>query len=388
MSNNINIVARGDYGLDEFYSGAGELADSYKDLVESCHGKKTGDVDYQAILCADKVAQKIVNIPVFDALSNWRDDLGSEIKSHDERLMFVDVIKKAARKSRLYPEGALLLPVIKYADNISNRAVSFSVPLERIVNGSRNVEIQSIAIAYENLEIGELEDDLISPNFGLPKEYKVGDLKIHHSRGILLGGECSFFHGIAPFLKDFHTMAARLHEAVRRNGSFIYKADFESAREYAQNLATVQGGNVQTELEAIASLKATCAKQNLAESNVLLIGLQEEVSQLQSQVIDDLVEALTQQMELLAGIADIPASRLFGIVKSGLGDSANRGLQNYSQALDTYRSEEIDPVLHELDKFFADVYGFEFSRAYTWNDTKAEEMILQINGKNDDNGEI
>ena len=71
----VNIIAHGDYGLDQFYSGAGELAESYEDLVSKCQGKKTGDIDYDAIYCADRVAQKIINIPVYDSLSNWREGL-------------------------------------------------------------------------------------------------------------------------------------------------------------------------------------------------------------------------------------------------------------------------------------------------------------------------
>jgi len=128
-------------------------------------------------------------------------------------------------------------------------------------------------------------------------------------------------------------------------------------------------------------IKARTLAVNLNDNNVAVIGQNESIVNFQAQNIDDLVKAYEQQMYLLSGVADIPASRLFALIQSGMGNSGFQDVENYSQSLDTLRSKMVDKGLRKLDGILAQVNNFEYDRdSWTWNDTKAEEMLLRLRG--------
>lgn len=368
------ILAAGghDYGLDDFYSKSGELSKNYKRVVSACKTGDWFDIDLHQLYCNDIIAKKIIDIPVFDALSNWR-ETPAGMAEIEKEFSIPELMRKATRYARLHG-FVLIMPLLKYRD--TQRQIAPSVRLERVMANPRPIELAGIVILHKNIEQGDLEEDICSENYDLPKDYRVGDLKIHHSRIIRMGGECPFFNALSYPLHDFHEMFARLYEAVRRNGAFVYKADFEKIMPYVEALQKTTGDDAKTLLQAIADLKAQTAKKNLAENNVLIIGQDEEIERFEAQNIDDLVQATEQQMKLLAGIADIPVSRLFGLIQSSLGNNADRGLENYSQALDTMLSEFVDPSLKALDKFIGLVRNITVSDEYVWNPTRAEELIL------------
>lgn len=370
-----NILAIGnDFGLDSFDSGSGDLYESYQCYKEEQSGS-FDDID--KLYKADRLLQNIITIPVFDSLANWRDITGNEqLASHDEAFDFVEMVKEASEKARLH-DLSCIFPVLRFID--TNRIVSPRVDIERII---RPVYVSALVVHDRVLSGSDLDENINSPNYKKPLMYKCGDVEIHHSRLVLFGAdECSFMDSIAGYMRDFHGTAARLYEAIRRNQSFVYKADFSEAAKYVQAQRKV-GGHVQkNQLQIIAEAKASSAKANLTDNNVLVIGKNEEITDFQSQNIDDLVKAFEQQMILISGISGIPVSYLFSIIKTGLSDSGLSTILIYSQALDRFRSRSIDKPLRKLDRIFSRIYGFEYSPdSWTWSDTKAEEMIQSIRG--------
>lgn len=370
------ILAIGrDYGQDFDDSAAGELADGYREYKESCSGKSKQSKDISKTYKMDRIAQKIVKVPVFDSLANWRDISSEPLKEHDSRLELVEVFKSALELSRLNG-AACIFPVLKYTD--TQRPVSPRLSIESI---NRPVEVSAVVVHHKVAMSNEVDIDICSPNYGKPIFYKCGEVEIHHTRAIIVGDiECPFFDSIAGYLCDFHTALKRLSMAVRRNSAFVLKADFAEAQKYIGAIKKV-GGTPKSDLEQIADIKASSVAHNLNDNNVAIIGLNESLLNFQAQNIDDLVAAAEQQMYLLSGAGDVLVSRLFSIVKSGLGNSGFQDVQNYAQSLDTLISEMVDPSLRKMDRILSVVYEFDYRPdSWAWNPTKAEQMLLSLRG--------
>lgn len=369
-----SILAVGqDFGLDSFDSSAGGLHESYQQFFDAFHKTNTG-FDVQKLYVADRLLQKIIGIPVFDALANWREITNTRLAEYDQAFDFVELCQDASEKARLN-DLSCIYPVLRFKD--TGRMPASKTPLSRIV---RPVEVSALVVHPKVMAGDELDENIHSPNFGKPIFYKCGDVEIHHSRLILFGAdEPSFMQSIAGYLRDFHGVAARLYEAIRRNQSFIYKADFAEAVKYLQAQMKTGQQHQKSQLEIIAETKAKSAKANLAENNVLIIGQNENIDQQSAQNIDDLVKAFEQQMTLLSGVSGITASQLFSIFPSGLNTGNFQNTEVYSQALDRYRSQSIDKPLRRLDRFFATIYSFDYTPdSWQWNDTKAEELLVRL----------
>lgn len=373
---NESILALGhDMGLDTFDSSSGELSQQYSNLKDVACGKKSGiKFDPEKTFKSDRIAQKAVKIPVFDSLANWREINIPKLKSHDKRLDMVEVFKEAGELSRLYGR-ALIFPIIKYKD--TGRPVSAKTPLEKII---RPVEISNCVVSCDFLDSDQKDEDICSDNYMKPLFYKRGDVEIHYTRCLIVGGDCPFFQSIVGFLCDLHTSTARLYEAMRRNGSFVYKADFDAASRMIDKALAV-GNNPKTTLQIVAETKAKIAKQNLKENNVLTIGLTEDIEHFQVQTIDDLIAARDQDLRVFACLAGLLPIHLGVQSSSGLNSGNFQNTEIYSQSLDSYRSENIDKPLRKMDSIIAFIYKFKYDRdKWKWKDTKAEEMLVRLRG--------
>lgn len=367
------------YGL----CGSGELAGLYNEIagLGDYEGAKTEIKTIDEVLKKDYIAQKIISIPVFDALSNWRGTADqrsqSEGLSIDNTLNIALHIQEAAEKARKYGL-CVLLPIIK--DSNGN-----DISLGQDIASIDSAEIDRLVVLHEQIETSDYETDISKPNFGLPNQLKIGSTEIHPSRVLFFGNlkepiENSFFKSIVFDLAEYHESKKRKQNGVRRNSAFVYEGNFEAIRQYIIDRADATGQSI--DINKITKTMARAIFNNLNESNIAVINQGDKIHNFQLNVIDDLVKNVDQSMQILSAVADIPMSRLFGKPPSGLSSSGQLDYENYSQALDGWRAREIERPLAKMDEIISQVYGIEFTRQeWVWLPTRAEEIRLRLSGQ-------
>ena len=351
-----------------FDTGAsGILADGYRQSIQA-HG--IGTVDYSARDASyrnDRLAQKIVTIPVFDSLYNWRTD-----NLHDDEYGFKALVKEACELARRYND-VVIFPII--VNRKTNRPIVATRKLESIVKSSS--KIIKFTIIHENIVFDEeCDQDFQSVNYGQPKTVTIGNVSIHPSRLIVLNKNgLSFFESILVSLGDFHESMRRLAIASRRNSAFALSTNWESIA--AQLDAKLMATGHATRLDVITQERARSLYKNLNDVNVAILNHDEKLQHFQANNIGDLVASSAHHMTVLSGNVDIPYSRLFSKNSSGIGDNGLETFENYNQSLIGYRDREVTPLINSLDSFVNVIDDVSLSD-WEWNLTRAEEVRLLL----------
>jgi len=375
------IMASG-FGSKEFSKAydecaSGELADAYRSYQYDCDGHiastiiKERSEHFRKFLRSDEVARKILNGPVVDALANWRN---SNYAWEDE-LGVPIVVQNAAKFARRFG-CSVILPILKNADG---RIIPANRPLENILDEGP-ITVDKLIYSKENLTIeGEIETDFYKPWYGFPKKIKFGDRQVHPSRVAFFGDIFDpFFMSIQGDLADYHEARRRLAIAVRRNTGIILTSDFGKISAFLQ--AKREVGSSAPTLQEITTERARSLYENINDVNAAVINIGEKVDFYQQTNIAELISNVETHMQILAGAASMPLSKLFSKVQSAGLNNGNSQTEflNYGQDLDSWRIDFINPGLSQLDVIMSSVTRTEETE-WEWNETKAEELWVRIN---------
>ncbi len=361
-----------------FESGAcGEIADGYRSLTSTCTTANAERALHSEVLALqptldlDRVAQKILSIPVNDSLANWR-AVGNGEATTDKDLKTSQIFQEAAIFARTYGCAAIL-PILKDSDG---RIIPPSVTLETAK--TRGATVDKLLLSTTNLKLGaEVETNFYKANYGWPKKLWIGNIPVHPSRVVLLGAynKGSYFNSIRTDLADYHEAKRRLQIASRKNSAIILETNVEKIRQLLQAAQSATGATL--DLNHVLKERARALFENFNDVNVGVINEGEKVHHYQQTNIKDLVLAVQLTKLILSGVADIPFSRLFGKGTSGIASNSETDFENYAQALDSFRANFIEGPLDYYDFIISELTG-QAPVSYTWNDTKAEEMRLRL----------
>ena len=328
----------------------------------------------------DRVAQRVIETPIYDALANWRDSDNSALNACDEELNTKKHLSKAIIEDALLGQS-VILPIL---ENSVGRVLPFNQKLDTVVDRGE-VTIKHLCVYSENVCFDEeVEKDIRSDCFGKPKKIEIGLVKVHPSRVIILGNNNrSYFDSVKSYLADYHEARRRKQIAVRRNNAFFLKSDWDKILQMLRAQEQAQGKRFN--IEDITQERARALFKNLNDHNIAVGNLTEELENFQLNNIDDLIKNVDQEMQTLSGVSGIPYSKLWGKSSSSLGNNSQESFENYNQELKNHRSVNIRPVLEELDTFISKVKGFEYSpNDWTFNPTIAEETRLVLGGEIND----
>jgi len=173
-----------DYGQDYDLSSSGKLADDYRLFNDTKSGKSKQHVNIENTYAEDSIAQQIIETPVFDALSNWRNITNPVLAELDKNLDISESFKYGLEQSRL--KGmTFVYPVLKYAD--TRRPVKPSIALSQVINTGRPLEVSNIVVLTNKLDhSSEIDEDICSENYGNPIMYSCNSEDIHHSRLVVI----------------------------------------------------------------------------------------------------------------------------------------------------------------------------------------------------------
>lgn len=304
---------------------------------------------------SDWLARKIVDIIPFDMTRAWRDWQAGEkqieaLEETEKRLQVRDRIALALQRARLYGGSALYLGTADTVPSDELRPDGF---------GKDRLTYLHVFAQHE-MRAGDAIRDVLSPFYGQPAFYEIqgasGAARIHPSRIIpfvaaplpdQFSGGGTWGDPILQIIRDAVVNAASSQQHVAALLPEL-KTDIVSVPRLSEHLATKEG---------TARVQSRFAAANLIRSmhNVLLLEGGEAASseEWQQRQIDfgDFPELLRMFLQVAAGAADIPVTRLLGQAPAGLNATGDSDVRNYYDHVSSRQVIELGPRLDRLDDF-------------------------------------
>jgi phage-related protein (TIGR01555 family) len=297
---------------------------------------------------SDWIARKVVDIPAFDMIRegrNWQaDDAHIEaLEKEEARLQIWPKLAKALALARLYGGSALVMGV--GTDNPATELRPESVQQ----GGLAYVHVVS---RYE-ISVGEIEKDPASPGWGEPTYYSMsgarsGSLRIHPSRVIpFIGAELPDL----TFSQGWGDSVLQAVDEAIENAGLAGTAIAQLLQEAKVDVFKLKNfmANVGDEAyRAKVLTRLSLANQGKSISSALVMDAEEEWDQKQISFAQ-LPEVLQLYLQIAAGAADIPVTRLLGQSPAGLNSTGESDVRNYYDRLAAEQKVKIRPRLEKLD---------------------------------------
>lgn len=307
--------------------------------------------ELSAMYRGDWIARKIVDVPVFDMLREWRrwqaaPELIEAIEAAEDAHKVEAKVSKAARYGRLYGGGAL---VIGADVNNPDR------PLTPGRVGKGGIKHLTVLSRY-GFSIPEIETDPRSPMFGSPKYYEIrtaggANVQLDPSRVIPFFGTDRLDPEFATLDGWSDSTLLAIYDAIHNAAlaqtgvaELVHEAkvDVISIPNLGSQLGTTEGARVLTE-------RFVNANTIKSINNMLLLDDQEKWERKQTSFAG-LPDVIAQYLQIVSAASDIPATRLLGVTSKGLGNGGESDLRNYYDSLAGMRKHAISPQLAYLDQ--------------------------------------
>lgn len=297
--------------------------------------------------------RKIVDIPALDATRKWRNwqadkDQITAIESEEKRLGLQNKVRECMTKARLYGGAGIYIGV-----DGSTRPDQPLSPATVRQGGLRYLTVLPMRI----LQVAEMEDDPISPNYGRPRMYQLnsttqGAVFVHPSRVAAFIG--------APLPDD------TLGNINRGWGDSILAATMEACKQADATLANIVSLIYEAKVDVlgIPNLTALMADPKTRDSlvnraqlaamlkgnNGMFLRDAEETYDSKSFAFANLDNIGNLFLQVASGAADIPTTRLLGMSPGGLNSSGESDLRNYYDRIQSIQSLDMAPALATLDE--------------------------------------
>lgn len=299
---------------------------------------------------SDWLGRKIVDVPVFDMLREWRawyadKRLVDKMEEQEQRWSVHATVSRAEQFARLYGGGVILIG----ADTLYPER-----PLSPSGFGKGALKYLT-AVARTDVQTPEIDFDMRSETFGKPKFYEiasrdVGSVRVHPSRVIHFNGADRLdpMGGMVDGWGDSVLAAAydAIHHAALTQSAVAEliheaKVDVISIPDLGSHLQTPDG-------TALLTKRFTAANALKSINNMLLLDEREKWDRRQTS-FTGLPDVLDRYLQIVAGASDIPATRLLGQSPKGMSSTGESDLRNYYDMLAALRSQRIDPNIKRLD---------------------------------------
>ena len=319
-------------------------------------------------------AQKIVNIPVDDALrKHWEvqdidETIAQAIEKRLDRMRFKDALSRALKLERLLGGSVLfwgLESMSDTPDEAYNPATEKARP--RFVN------------AIPVSRIGRIfwESDPLKETYMRPESFSVDGKNVHVSRCAVFDGDPLFAPSdnivlgwrrdvsgfgdskLAPIWDDIIKARGSRHAAyqmIQTNNALIM-----AVQELAGLTATTPG---QTN---IATLKQIANQISLYRAAIIdkeKVDMHNMAAQFGS-----VPELLILFLQVISAASDIPATRFLGQAPGGLNATGESDLENYYNMIDSYQGRKIEPAIIQAYDFVG------YSMYPDWHNIRKEMSI-------------
>lgn len=311
-----------------------------------------GDDQLAAAYRTAWLPRKIVDIPAFDSVRAWRDwqAEGAQIEAieaEEKRLNVKAKVLEARIKARLWGGAAIML-------GTGDQNLADELDPERIKKGGLKY---LTVLTRRQLTAGEIERDPQSEWYGKPKAYtltsgQAQQVSIHPSRLVI-------FHGASQPDDDMATLNQGWGDSVLQSVMDAIKQADNTAANIASlvfeaKVDVIRIPNFMASLGDPAYEKTLLSRYTLANTakgiNGALLLDKEEEYESKSATFATLPDVLDRFLQITAGAADIPVTRLLGQSPAGLNSTGESDLRNYYDRLSASQELEQGPAMARLDE--------------------------------------
>lgn len=319
--------------------------------------------------------RQIIDIPAIDMTKAWREwdaepDVIAALEAEEKRLQLQHKIKRAVISARLWGGSALVIG--------ANDSDDPTEPLDPKNITEGGLEFLTL-FARNQISAGQLDTDPMSPFYLQPKSWNLGGIgghsqQVHPSRVI------PFIANPAPegslLLQDTFwgdPVMASIQNALKNAdvaqdgfGALIEEAKIDVIKVpgLMKNIASEE-----YETKLLNRLQAAQSGKSMWRALVLDGG--EEWDQ-KSQNWGGVTNVLMAYMQIIAGAADIPVTRLLGASPTGLASTGEGEERDYQSMIESRQEEIITPALDRLDEVMVRSALGEYpdDLAWKWNPLK------------------
>lgn len=335
-------------GLTSLVTGMGLIGATKRDATTFAHSV-ISPVELQAAYQSSWMAEKIVDIPVEDALRKkraWQAETEqvTDLEAEEARLGLWAKVDQAMKLGRRDGYGVLYL------------AVGDDNPMEpldptRIGKGG----LRSVAVLTSlQCAPGELEDDIEDPRFGTPRYWRIGtgatQADVHPSRLVIFTGKPVLdpFTGMtqvgvsaleAPWqaIKDAESTVGNVASLVFEANVDIYKIPGLMAK-------LADKANEERILQRL-----TLANLSKGTAKALVIDTEEDFER-KAVSFTALPDIIREMLQIVAGAANIPLTRFLGTSPAGLSTNGDGDMDVYYDRIQAMQELDVRPALALLDE--------------------------------------
>lgn len=341
------------FATDSLRSFIGALGNPLRDKNASTYYgvPEYDDADLLNAYRGSWLPRKIVDIPAKDMVREWRDwqaegDQIEKIEAEENRLNLRAKVCEALIKARLFGGSAI------YIGTGDQRTEEEFKPEGIASGGIRFLNV----MLRRHLNAGDIETDPESEWFGKPQWYDLqgprGSVKIHPSRlAIFIGAQHpdeelsnvnrgwgeSVLISILDAIKNSDGTAANV-------ASLVFEAKVDVIR-VPQMMASLADPDYRQRLLDRFQLAAAAKGIN----QTLLLDTEEEYDQ-KSASFTNLPDIMDRFLQIVAGAADIPLTRLLGTSPGGMNATGQHDMKNYHDRLKADQELFVTPAMHRLDE--------------------------------------
>lgn len=341
------------FATDSLRSFIGALGDPFRDKSASVYYDLPAwtDADLLNAYRGSWLPHKIVDIPAKDMVREWRDwqaegDQIEKIEAEENRLNLRAKVFEAMVKARLFGGAGI------YIGTGDTRPEEEFNPERIAAGGVRYLNV----MLRRHLNAGDIETDPQSEWFGKPKWYDLqgptGSVRIHPSRLVIFTGAPhpdeelsnvnrgwgeSVLISVMDAIKNADATAANI-------ASLVFEAKVDVIR-VPQMMASLADPAYRQKLLDRFQLAAAAKGIN----QTLLLDKEEEYDQ-KSASFTNLPDILDRFLQIVAGAADIPLTRLLGMSPGGMNATGQHDMKNYHDRLKADQELHVTPAMHRLDE--------------------------------------
>lgn len=296
--------------------------------------------------------RKIVDIPALDACRKWRDWQAKKpqieaIEEEEQRLNVKGKVLEAMKKARLFGGAALYI-------GTGDQDPAKPLEVDRIKKGGlRYLNV----MPRRQLSAGEIERDPESEWYGKPKGYTLSgangmQIKIHPSRLVIFTGampadeeiSANPYQGWGDSILQSTLDAIKNADSTAGNiASLVFEAKVDIIR-LPNFMASL--GNEEYKRKILE--RYTLANTSKGINGTLLLDKEEEYESKTAQ-LTGLPDVLMAFLQIVAGAADIPVTRLLGQSPAGMNSTGTADMKNYHDRIQSTQELEIQPAMRRLD---------------------------------------
>jgi phage-related protein (TIGR01555 family) len=341
-------------GLENVVTGMG--GDHDKTTHNRWVRDATKNHDYQQLSTRyreDWVAQKVCKIIPQDTTRKWRNFKGDkEAQQADQQFKIANLFRMGQQWANVYGTSFLLLDI--------KRSGKMNTPLDMKRLRPNCIRSLQVIDRTRMFGTGDIEQDPLSPNYGLPRYYMVGGStqRIHASR--LIRFEATELTRYDLWQNNWHSDSAivplmdvidNFHVAANAAATLCQEATVDVVTvEGLQQLLTNPAG------EAAVMKRFRVMKTMKSINNVLLLDSTESYDT-KTVALNGVKDLIWEYLRIIAAAVGIPATRFLSASPDGMNATGESDLNNYIDLLTGFQTNQYEPRLEIIDPILQAHFG-------------------------------